>query len=190
MQAVPTDGIHRPAFAAPHCTSPRAKAVRASHGSDLQAHAGYRRWPGPVSGLSERVWEHDMAADDAGLVPVAVVDDRLGVGLQVETRANQVSCAFPRQTFQAGPCVMGVEPSTHHMPGNGFARDRGEMIWLKEGRERRLDSRFAMQVGVGAIAAAAARIGVIVRPPEDDYPVPTGRFGPLQGAADQERAWT
>lgn len=171
--------------------APVREVVWASHGGDLEAQGvGYRRCPGPVSGFSEQVWEHDMAADDAGLVQVAVVNDRLGFGLLTETRADQLPCAYQWQNFQAGHYVMGVEPSTHHVLGNSFARDRGEMIWLGAGEERRYDSRFEVLDGAEAIAAAEARISAVARQPGDDYPVPTGRFRPLQGAADPGRAWT
>lgn len=164
--------------------APVREVVWATHADVLQAQGvGYRRCRGPVAGFLEQVWEHAMAADDAGLVPMAVVNDRLGFGLMVETRVDQFPCAYQWQNFQAGNYVMGVEPSTHHVLGNRFARDRGEMIWLEAGDERRYDSRFMVLDGEEAIAATEARIAAIA----PDYPAPTGRFAALHGAAEQEK---
>jgi len=168
--------------------APLREVCWASHAADLTAQTvGYRRCPGPVAGFAEQVWEHDMAADAAGLVPVAVVNDRIGLGLMVETRKDQFPCALQWQNFQAGHYVMGVEPSTHHAQGNRFARDRGEMIWLQAAEARQYDSRFVVLDGPAAIAAAEARITGIVRQPDQDYPLPTGRLAALHGAADHRK---
>ena len=168
--------------------APLREVVWASHAADLTArNVGYRRCPGPLPGFAEQVWEHDMAADAAGLVPVAVVNDRIGLGILVETRKDQFPCALQWQNFQTGHYVMGVEPSTHHAQGNRFARDRGEMIWLGAGEERRYDSCFVALDGAVAIALAEARIAAIAAQPDTDYPRPTGRPAALHGAADQRK---
>jgi hypothetical protein len=85
---------------------------------------------------------------------------------------------------------MGVEPSTHHVKGNLFARERGEMIWLEAGEARDYDTRFRVLDGPGDIAAAEARITAIARQPGADYPVPSGQFAPLHGAAKGGRLKT
>lgn len=165
--------------------APVRQVVWTNH-ADLAAQGvGYRRCPGPIAGFTEQVWEHEMAADAAGVVPVAVVNDRIGLGLLVETRADQFPCAVQWQNFQADHYVMGVEPATHHVLGNQVARDRGEMIWLGAGEERRYDSRFEVLDGTQAIADAEARIAAICTQPDTDYPAPSGRFAPLYGAPEQ-----
>lgn len=154
----------------------------AHHGPDYRAQGvGYRHLPAPIRGFSEQVWQHDMAADPAGEVPVAVVNDAAGLGLMMVTRADQLPCAYQWQYFQAGNYSMALEPSTHHVLGNNAARERGEMIWLGPQEERRYDSRFAVLDGAGAIAGATARIAAICAQPDDDYPEPTGHFRPLRG---------
>jgi Domain of unknown function (DUF4432) len=166
--------------------APVREVVWASHADTLQAQdVGYRRCPAPLMGFREQVWQHDMAADADGLVPVAVVNDRIGLGIMVETRAEQFPCALQWQNFQAGHYVMGLEPATHHARGNLFARERGEMIWLEAGAARAYETRFAVLDGAADIAATAGRIAVIARAPDTDYPKPTGRFAPLHGAKAQ-----
>ncbi|RUZ75339.1 DUF4432 family protein [Mesorhizobium sp. M7A.F.Ca.US.006.01.1.1] len=143
---------------------------------------GYRTVPAPRLGFSEQVWQHEMAADGAGEVPVAVVNDRLGLGFEVVTRKDQLPCAYQWQNFQAGQYALGIEPSTHHVLGNLAARERGEMIWLEHGESRSYDAVFRVLDGAGAIAAAEAKIASIARQPQQDYPVPSGNF---PGLADR-----
>lgn len=160
--------------------APIDKVVWASHAPDLETQGtGYRRCPAPIDGFEEQVWEHEMVADADGLVPVALVNDRIGLGLLVETRKDQLPCALQWQNFRTGHYVMGIEPVTHHVPGNRFARERGEMIWLTHGEDRRYDCRFIVLDGAADIAAAEARIVGIARQPDSDYPKPSGRFARL-----------
>jgi hypothetical protein len=142
---------------------------------------GYRTAPAPQLGFSEQVWQHEMGADDKGQVPVAVVNDRLGLGFEVVTRKDQLPCAYQWQNFQAGQYALGIEPSTHHVLGDLAARERGEMIWLEHGEARAYDAVFRVLDGAGEIAAAEGRIGAIARQPEQDYPRPSGNF-PRLGA--------
>ncbi|RUX27318.1 DUF4432 family protein [Mesorhizobium sp. M7A.F.Ca.US.011.01.1.1] len=164
--------------------APIRDVVWAGHdGERYQAQkVGYRTMPAPQSGFSEQVWQHEMAADANGEVPVAVVNDRLGLGFEVVTRKDQLPCAYQWQNFQAGQYALGIEPSTHHVLGNLAARERGEMIWLEHGESRSYDAVFRVLDGAGAIAAAEAKIASIARQPQQDYPVPSGNF---PGLADR-----
>ncbi|MER9643961.1 aldose 1-epimerase family protein [Mesorhizobium sp. M0239] len=164
--------------------APIRDVVWAGHdGERYQAQkVGYRTMPAPQSGFSEQVWQHEMAADANGEVPVAVVNDRLGLGFEVVTRKDQLPCAYQWQNFQAGQYALGIEPSTHHVLGNLAARERGEMIWLEHGESRSYDAVFRVLDGAGAIAAAEERIASIARQPQQDYPVPSGNF---PGLADR-----
>jgi hypothetical protein len=164
--------------------APIRQVVWASHEARGLAaqRVGYRRCPPPIRGFAEQVWEHDMAADAQGRVPVAVVNDRLAFGIEVETRKQQLPCAYQWQNFQAGHYVVAVEPSTHHVKGNLFARERGEMIWLGAGEERTYDTRFKVLDGSDQIAESETRIATIARQPDTDYPHPSNHFAPLYGA--------
>lgn len=164
--------------------APIRDVVWASHeAAGLEAQGvGYRRCGAPQRNFLEQVWEHEMAADADGKVPVAVVNDRLKFGIEVETRKHQLPCAYQWQNFRAGHYVMAVEPSTHHVKGNLFARQRGEMIWLQAGDERGYDTVFRVLDGAEAIASCEARIAGIAPQPATDYPRPSGHFAPLHGA--------
>ena len=163
--------------------APIKDVVWAAHaGADYRRQdAGYRRLPAPKLDFHEQVWQHELGADVNGEVPVALVNDRLGIGFEVTTRKDQFPCQFEWQNLQAGQYALGIEPSTHHVLGNQAARDRGEMIWLQHGEERRYDSTFRVLDGAAAIAASEARIRAISGQPDDDYPVPSNNHIKIEG---------
>lgn len=163
--------------------APIRDVVWAAHaGEDYQKQGvGYRVMPGPQMHFHEQVWQHELGADANGDVPVALVNDRLGIGFEVVTRKDQFPCMYEWQNFQAGQYAFGIEPSTNHVLSHGAARERGELIWLEHGEERRYDSAFRILDGAAEIATAEARIAAIARQPEEGYPLPSGNHLPLRG---------
>ncbi|MEO9335882.1 aldose 1-epimerase family protein [Mesorhizobium sp. SB112] len=165
--------------------APVSDVVWAGHaGPDYESQGvGYRTMPAPRLNFCEQVWQHELAADAAGNVPVALVNDRLGLGFEVVTRKDQLPCAYQWQNFQSGQYAMGIEPSTHHVTGNLAARERGEMIWLEHGDSRSYDAVFRVLDGSEEIAESERRIAAIARQPDTDFPKPSGRFRPLARAS-------
>lgn len=163
--------------------APIRDVVWAAHAGDdyRRQGVGYRTMPAPQLDFHEQVWQHELGADAEGRVPVALVNDRIGLGFEVTTRKDQFPCQYEWQNFQAGQYALGIEPSTHHVLGNQAARDRGEMIWLQHGEEKRYDTMFRVLDGAAEIAAAEARIGAIAAQPDADYPAPSGRHLPIEG---------
>lgn len=142
---------------------------------------GYRTLSGPKLNFHEQVWQHEMGADAEGRVPVALVNDRLGLGLEVETRKDQFPCQYEWQNLQAGQYAFGIEPSSNHVLGNLAARERGEMTWLEHGEARHYDTVFRVLDGAADIAATEKRIAAIAPQPGDDYPAPSGNHLKIGG---------
>lgn len=166
--------------------APISDVVWAGHQARYQAQGvGYQTMPAPLDGFAEQVWQHEADANPLGEVPVALVNDRLGLGIEVVTRKNQLPCLYEWQHMQAGGYAFGIEPSTHHILGDLAARDRGEMIWLQGQEARSYDAAFRILDGAAEIAAAKARINAIVRQPVEDYPKPSGHFRSLTGRGDK-----
>jgi hypothetical protein len=163
--------------------APITDVVWAAHaGAAYQAQqVGYRTMAAPRTGFSEQVWQHELRAGPEGEVPVALVNDRLGVGFEVVTRKDQLPCMYQWQNFQAGQYALGIEPSTHHALGNLAARERGEMIWLEHDDSRSYDAVFRVLDGAGQIGAAERKLTTIAGQPNEDYPIPSGKFAPLVG---------
>ena len=144
---------------------------------------GYRVMPDPQHRFVEQVWEHDMVADANGRVPVALMNDKLGLGFMVETSKTELPCQLEWQNMQSGMYCLGLEPVTHHVMGKPGANERGEMIWLEHGDERRYHIALSVLDGAAEIAAADARIAGIQRQPQDDFPQASGQYPKLHGAA-------
>jgi len=163
--------------------APLDQVVWAAHAGEDYAKSGvgYRTMPRPQRGFHEQVWQHEMAADADGRVPVALVNDALGFGVLVETRKDQFPCHYEWQNFQAGQYALGIEPSTNHVLGKQFARQRDELIWLEHGEERRYDTVFAVLDGADAIARAEARIRAIGGQPDTDFPAPSADYPRIAG---------
>lgn len=163
--------------------APIKDVVWAAHAGEnyRKQEVGYRTMPAPKLNFHEQVWQHEMAADVNGEVPVALVNDALGIGFEVVTRKDQFPCVYEWQNLQAGHYALGIEPSTNHVTGHGAARERGELIWLEHGEERRYDSTFRILPDSAAIAAAEKRITALAEQPRDDYPAPSGNYLPIAG---------
>lgn len=163
--------------------APVRDVVWASHaGEDYRKqNTGYRTLPAPILNFHEQVWQHDMAADAAGRVNVALVNEVLGFGLEVETLKSQFPAMYEWQNLHAGHYALGIEPSTNHVQGKDFARDRGELIQLDHGEERRYDSVFRILPDAAAVADAVRRIEGVQRQPDDEYPEPSGVYPPIGG---------
>jgi hypothetical protein len=163
--------------------APIRDVVWAAHAGDAyrMQGVGYRTLPSPRLDFHEQVWQHELAADASGNVPVALVNDRIGLGFEVTTRKDQFPCQYEWQNLQAGQYALGIEPSTHHVLGNQAARDRGEMIWLQHGEERRYDAIFRVLPDAASIAASEARIRAIAGQPDTDYPAPSNNYLAIAG---------
>ncbi|MDH7790551.1 aldose 1-epimerase family protein [Ochrobactrum sp. AN78] len=163
--------------------APIKDVVWAAHaGEDYQKQSvGYRSMPAPQMQFHEQVWQHEMGADANGEVPVALVNDRLGIGFEVVTRKDQFPCMYEWQNLQAGQYALGIEPATNHVLGHGAARERNELIWLEHGEERRYDSTFRILANTSEIVASEARIVAICRQPDGDYPAPSGNHITIGG---------
>lgn len=163
--------------------APVRDVVWAAHaGADYtRQDVGYRTLSGPRNPFHEQVWQHAMGSDRDGRVPVALMNDALGLGFQVETAAAEFPCQYEWQNLQAGHYALGIEPSSNHVLGKGFAKERGELIWLEHGDSRSYTTHFDVLDGAREIAVAEARIAAIARQPEDDFPQPSGHFAQIPG---------
>lgn len=161
--------------------APIADVVWAGHAGEnyRRQGVGYRTMPAPQMGFHEQVWQHEMAADANGEVPVMLVNDALEIAFEVVNRKDQFPCNYQWQNFHAGQYAIGMEPSTNHVQGRGFARERAELIWLDHGDERRYDVTFKVLAGRDEIASEAARIEGIARQPMEEYPEVSGKHMPL-----------
>jgi hypothetical protein len=170
--------------------APIRQTVWAAHAADYRKqNVGYRRLPAPRANFVEQVWQHEMAADAAGKVPVALVNDGFnggqGLGFLVETNRSEFPAQYEWQNCQEGQYAFGIEPSTNHVMGKPFAKERGELIWLDHAEEKSYTTQFAVLDGAEEIASAEKCIRAIAVQPDDDYPSPSGIFEKIAGRGDE-----
>ncbi len=162
--------------------APITETLWAAHaGADYERQGvGYRRMGAPSASFREQVWQHAMQADAEGLVRVALFNDRLAFGIEIETNEQEFPCHFQWQNLRAGSYALGIEPATNHVLGRRFAEDRDELIRLGQGEEQRYRTVFRILDGAPAIAASEARIRAASIAPKQDYPPLSRRFPALR----------
>jgi hypothetical protein len=124
---------------------------------------GYRTLDPPEPGFVEQVFEHDNAVEEAGTVPVGVVNGRLGIGAYEVYRPEQLPHHFMWRMLGEGTYVVGIEPCTNRTAGRLDARERGELIELDPGERRTYDLELGALDGADEIDAFAARVQQLVQ---------------------------
>jgi len=119
---------------------------------------GYRRMSAPVRNATEACFEHEVIAEPAGTVPVAVVNRALGLGAYQVFRSDQLPHHTVWRMLGEGTYAVGLEPSTNRDAGRFDARDRGELQWLEPGQTRRYDLEIGALAGAEAIAEFGTRV--------------------------------
>ncbi|HZR92483.1 MAG TPA: aldose 1-epimerase family protein [Gaiellaceae bacterium] len=122
---------------------------------------GYRRLHAPAEAFVEQVFEHELAAEPDGRVPVGVVNRALGLGVYEIFRRDQLPHHFVWRMLGEGTYVVGIEPCTNRAAGRLDARERGELIELGPGEARAYELELGALVGAAEIEAFAARVAAL-----------------------------
>lgn len=135
-----------------------ARTTTTSYGVPV---SGYRVMGPPVANATEACFEHDLIADAEGIVPSALVNRRLGMGMAVVSRLAQLPFLTVWRMLGEGEYGVALEPSTNRDAGRWDARDRGELQVLAPEEARAYDLAFEGLVGADAIEGFAARVAVL-----------------------------
>lgn len=109
----------------------------------------YNRFQPPQPGYAEQVFYHDMVADAAGYVTVALANHRLGVGrglgIYIRYRQRELPRFVQWKMMGYGGYVLGLEPA-NCWPSDGRAgeRARGTLVTLQPGESR----EYHLEIGV------------------------------------------
>lgn len=122
---------------------------------------GYRTLRAPERGFVEQVFEHELATEADGRVPVAVVNRGLGLGAYEVFDAGQLPHHFVWRMLGERIYVVGIEPCTNRTAGRLDARTRGELIHLEPGESRRYDLELGALDGAGEIERFEERVSRI-----------------------------
>jgi hypothetical protein len=126
-------------------------------GTTFEARVGGTRWKSesagaqgashlcfghPVAGFVEQVYEHLLEPGADGLVRARLSNPHIGRAFELEYNPSEFPVFLEWVNLRAGDYVVGLEPSTHHVEGEGPAREDGTMIWLQHAEERAYHSVF------------------------------------------------
>lgn len=161
--------------------APIKHTIWASHEENLEEQGvGYYTMPAPQKNFHEQVYEHAIVADAAGKLPVALVNpgfnNNQGIGMLIEFNKNEFPYLFQWQNFQEGMYALGIEPSSNHVLGKTFAKERDELRWLEHGESYEYTTRFQVLANNEEIARIKARINDICQQAEKDYPDISGNW--------------
>ena len=117
-----------------------------------------RQLAAPEANFVEQDFEHELAAEEDGTVPVAVVNRELGLGVYQLFDRAQFPHHFVWRMLGEGTYVVGIEPSTNRMAGRLEARKRGELIQLRAGDGRTYDLELGVLEGELQIERFTSRV--------------------------------
>jgi hypothetical protein len=130
---------------------PRDEASEGGVGSCLDLTA-------PRDGLAEQVFYHRLAAGADGMTRVAILNDRLRIGVEISYDAR----ALPRfnhwKCMRSGDYTLAFEPANCNVGGRAKERSRGGVQRIAPFEARAFDLELRALVGETEIAEAEARI--------------------------------
>lgn len=135
-----------------------AAATTTDYGVPIE---GYRTLTAPIGGFTEACFEHELVAESAGTVPVAVVNRELGLGVYQVFHLAQLAHHTVWRMMGEDTYGLAMEPSTNRDAGRWDARKRGELQFLEAGETRHYDLEIGALDGVAMIDAFAGRVGRI-----------------------------
>ena len=144
--------------------------TRWSTDSVREQRVSYQQFPAPRAGFIEQVYAHDLVAGDDGRVGAAVVNEHLGLGVQVEWSAGEFPYFFEWLHLREGAYAVGLEPSTHDVSGETAARADGSMIWLGAGESRSYHTTFTVLDGTDQINQIVRTVQARQQQPTADVP--------------------
>jgi hypothetical protein len=112
--------------------------VLEEYATGLPEHA---RFPGPTPGWTAEVYHHKVAGGEA---MTALVNRRLGLGLYVKQRADELPWMWQWKQTGPGLYVVGMEPANCQGSGRANERARGALEVLQPGERR----EYHIEIGV------------------------------------------
>ena len=125
---------------------------------------GYRRLTAPVKDATEACFEHELAVEPEGTVPVAIVNRTLGLGVYQVLRIAQLPFHTVWRMMGEDTYGMALEPSTNRDAGRWDAIERGELRYLEPGEVRTYDLEIGALDGPTAIDLFAERVAALGAP--------------------------
>jgi hypothetical protein len=113
----------------------------------------YAMAQGPQPEFEDNVFVHRPSADANGDARVALINDKLGLGLYWTFPLAEMPLVSQWQHFIRGTYVTGVEPGNASMLGRAWNREHGYLQHIESGEVREFHLEIGVLDGVEEIAA-------------------------------------
>ena len=106
--------------------------------------ADFGRFHAPMPDAPSQVFYHEAISDSDGIVTVALINERLQLGLYLRYNKDQLKNLVQWKMLGQGAYVLGIEPANCHVEGRAAERARGTLEFLPPGGKR----QFHLELGV------------------------------------------
>lgn len=106
--------------------------------------AEFGRFHTPMPDAPSQVFYHEAISDSDGIVTVALINERLQLGLYLRYNKDQLKNLVQWKMLGQGAYVLGIEPANCHVEGREAERARGTLEFLPPGGKR----QFHLELGV------------------------------------------
>lgn len=96
----------------------------------------------PKEGIMEQVFFHQAKADPLGRVTVRMYNEKLGKGLAIIYRQDQLPRLTQWKSMAAGDYVVGIEPCNCHVNGQTWEREHGSLMYIMPGEQKETELEF------------------------------------------------
>jgi hypothetical protein len=118
-------------------------ATRSTQPRDAEAEEGkalYAQFQAPTAGYKEKVYYHELIADENGMCTTALVNEGFnngqGFGFYATFNQKQLPVFTEWKMMDAGTYVVGMEPANCHVEGRAKERQRGTLQFIEPGEVR------------------------------------------------------
>ncbi|HOF87878.1 MAG TPA: aldose 1-epimerase family protein [Armatimonadota bacterium] len=119
---------------------------------------GWSTFQEPTPGYAEQCFYHDIPADNAGDVRVALLNPALGLGVGLRYHQKTLPRFIQWKQMGFGHYVLGLEPANCLVEGRDTERARGTLVVLQPGESRDYTLELTALDGAEAMEAFAAAI--------------------------------
>lgn len=107
----------------------------------------YDRMEPPVDGEPESVFLHQLAADQEGNTFAGIIQEKLGLGIQISFNQNQLPHFMEWKSIASGDYVVGLEPANSTVWGRAHHQEQGTLDYLQPWEKRRIELTFRILEG-------------------------------------------
>lgn len=105
-------------------------------GEDKETERTWNKVDAPVDGLPEEVFYHTLKADDGGYARVSAYNKRLGAGLEIGFRTEELPRFTQWKSMASGDYVIGFEPCNCHVKGQVWEKENGTLVMMEAGEKK------------------------------------------------------